>query len=83
LFIFHVVEADNQKAQFNGMPKVFEWSKTEDLKVLDNPEVVCFILPTLADQVESPFRSIRFGSAIQAQDSFYREASQLQDHPSR
>jgi hypothetical protein len=33
--------ADDQKAQFNGMPKVFEWSKTEDLKVLDNPEVVC------------------------------------------
>lgn len=29
-----------QKAQFNGMPKVFEWSKTEDLKVLDNPDVV-------------------------------------------
>jgi len=29
-----------QKAQFNGMPKIFEWSKTEDMKVLDNPEVV-------------------------------------------
>lgn len=29
-----------QKAQFNGMPKVFEKSVTEDLKVLDNPEVV-------------------------------------------
>lgn len=35
------MSADVKKAQFNGMPKVFEWSKTEDLKVLDNPEVVC------------------------------------------
>jgi hypothetical protein len=48
------------------MPKVFEWSKTEDLKVLDNPEVVRS--PTyrhnLADKVESTFRPVRFGSAI-------------------
>jgi hypothetical protein len=35
------MSADDQKAQFNGMPKVFEWSKTEDLRVLENPEVVC------------------------------------------
>jgi len=67
------------------MPKVFEWSKTEDLKVLDNPEVVRSPAyhHNLADEVESTFRPIRFGSAIQAQDSVYREASQLQDHPSR
>jgi hypothetical protein len=54
------------------MPKVFEWSKTEDLKVLENPEVVS----PLADDItmpmltcsESTFRPIRFGTAVQAQD---------------
>ena len=78
--------ADGQKAQFNGMPKVFEWSKTEDLKVLDNPEVVRSTMNHqggVADKLESPFRPIRFGTAIQAKDPCYREASQLQDHPTR
>jgi len=31
----------------------------------------------VADKLESPFRPIRFGTAIQAKDPFYREASQL------
>jgi len=32
--------ANNQKAQFNSMPKIFSSSETKAVKVLDNPAVV-------------------------------------------
>lgn len=55
-----------QKAQFNGMPKIFEWSKTEDVKVLENPEVVShhtkiFKLSQADAQQKSP--SVQFALA--------------------
>lgn len=45
------------------MPKIFEWSKTEDMKVLDNPEVVRHPFTTWAMLIRQKAPSVQFALA--------------------